>query len=85
MALVTSMHLNVAKPEQLEMADYSHVEKTGAQVTEEPQDPETIRLERNLKWKLDLFILPLIACVYFFASMVRSNLCRSFSRVSTNT
>jgi hypothetical protein len=26
--------------------------------------------ERKLKWKLDLFILPLIASIYFFASMV---------------
>lgn len=26
---------------------------------------------RRLKWKLDLFILPLISSVYFFASMVR--------------
>lgn len=26
---------------------------------------------RKLKWKLDLFILPLISSVYFFASMVR--------------
>jgi hypothetical protein len=26
--------------------------------------------ERKLKWKLDLFILPLISSVYFFASMV---------------
>ncbi|KAF4762116.1 hypothetical protein N7455_001423 [Penicillium solitum] len=29
---------------------------------------------RRLKWKLDLFILPLISSVYFFASMGRSDL-----------
>ena len=29
------------------------------------------KLERRLKWKLDLFILPLLSSVYFFASMVR--------------
>ncbi|CAM1506002.1 Fc.00g116390.m01.CDS01 [Cosmosporella sp. VM-42] len=32
------------------------------------------KLERRLKWKLDLFILPLISSVYFFASMGRSDL-----------
>ncbi|KUJ07763.1 MFS general substrate transporter [Mollisia scopiformis] len=32
------------------------------------------RLERRLKWKLDLFILPLVSMVYFFASLGRSDL-----------
>ncbi|KAI1506363.1 MFS general substrate transporter [Biscogniauxia marginata] len=30
--------------------------------------------ERKLKWKLDLFILPIISSVYFFAAMGRSDL-----------
>jgi hypothetical protein len=37
-----------------------------------PLDPETRRREKKLKWKLDLFILPLVSLVYFFASMVRT-------------
>ena len=39
-------------------------------VSDIPTDPETLRLERKLKWKLDLFILPLISMVYFFSFMV---------------
>jgi hypothetical protein len=36
------------------------------------EDPTTLRKqERRLVLKIDLFILPLIAMVYFFSSMVR--------------
>ena len=35
-----------------------------------PSDPETQRLKKKLKLKLDLIILPLISMVYFFAQMV---------------
>jgi hypothetical protein len=39
-------------------------------VNESAEDPAAKRLERRLKWKLDLFILPVISFIYFFASMV---------------
>ena len=58
--------------EHLQMANDSYTEKAEVQAMhmEEPQDPEAKELERKLKWKLDLFILPLISSVYFFASIV---------------
>ncbi len=34
------------------------------------EDLEAKKLERRLKWKLDLFILPMVSMVYFFASLV---------------
>lgn len=41
---------------------------------EEPQKPEErvgeARLERCLKWKMDMVILPLLALIYFLSSMV---------------
>jgi hypothetical protein len=42
---------------------------------EEPRTPEErvaeARLERRLKWKMDMVILPLLALTYFLSSMVR--------------
>ena len=46
-------------------------EKAGCDDPNAPLDPETLRLEQKLKWKLDLYILPLLSMVYFFASMVK--------------
>ncbi|KAH8812947.1 major facilitator superfamily domain-containing protein [Xylogone sp. PMI_703] len=68
-----------AKPttpiEQLENTEFVNDDKVKDQVViAEPEDPEMKALERKLKWKLDLFILPLISAVYFFASMGRSDL-----------
>jgi hypothetical protein len=42
---------------------------------EEPHSDDGIspRLLSRVKWKLDLFILPIISIVYFFAQMVRTN------------
>lgn len=34
---------------------------------------EELRLQRKLKLKLDFLILPLLATIYFFAQMVRSD------------
>ncbi len=31
---------------------------------------EELQLQRKLKWKMDLIILPLLSTVYFFAQMV---------------
>lgn len=36
--------------------------------------PPTIVNERKLKWKLDLFILPLLASVFFLAVLGQSNI-----------
>ncbi|KAF8850815.1 MFS general substrate transporter [Acephala macrosclerotiorum] len=38
------------------------------------QSPEAKRLEKRLKWKLDLFILPLVSIIFFFSSLGRSHL-----------
>jgi hypothetical protein len=45
---------------------------------------EELRLQRKLKWKMDLIILPLLATVYFFAQMVSSACPWETSRVLTN-
>lgn len=40
----------------------------------QPEDPAALRKrERRLVLKIDLYIIPLIAIVYFFASMVRDS------------
>jgi len=81
MGATTMVQPNAPQTEQLERTDFLHHDKTEVQVIEEgqifeeTQDPVAKELERKLKWKLDLFILPLISAVYFFASMVRQPLC----------
>lgn len=57
---------------ELENANTMPAEKADIDVDADgvPLDPETLRLEKRLKLKLDFFILPLITMVYFFASMV---------------
>ncbi|KAH8879326.1 MFS general substrate transporter [Thozetella sp. PMI_491] len=45
--------------------------KTSHEEVQQDVDPAS---ERKLKWKLDLFVLPVISSVYFFASMGRSDL-----------
>jgi hypothetical protein len=52
---------------------------TPAALTEEEQ-----RLQRKLKWKLDLIILPLLSTVYFFAQMVRAEQSRHSELVLTS-
>lgn len=37
---------------------------------DEAEEPFDLKLDRRVKWKLDLFILPLMSSVYFFATMV---------------
>lgn len=44
-------------------AAYSHEE-------EHADDETSLQLNSRLRWKLDLFILPVISMVYFFAQMV---------------
>lgn len=42
-------------------------------IEEVPKEEEEVidpKLDRRVKWKLDLFILPLMSSVYFFATMV---------------
>lgn len=51
---------------RLEAEDKAHISHV-----ELPIDSTMDKKERQkLKWKLDLFVLPLISSVYFFASMV---------------
>lgn len=38
-------------------------------------DDVSLTLHSRLKWKLDLFILPIISLVYFFAQMVSLQKC----------
>lgn len=73
MALSSTQQTELPKAVGIDKVDYLHNEKIEAEITEEPQDPEAQRLERRLKWKLDLIILPLLSSVYFFASMVESS------------
>ncbi|KAL6890523.1 MFS general substrate transporter [Trichoderma evansii] len=55
---------------RLEAEDKAHISHV-----ELPIDSTIDKKERQkLKWKLDLFVLPLISSVYFFASMDRSDL-----------
>lgn len=37
---------------------------------DEQAEPFDHKLDRRVRWKLDLFILPLMSSVYFFATMV---------------
>ena len=32
------------------------------------------QIQRKLRWKMDLIVLPLLSTVYFLASMVRANI-----------
>ncbi|KAH6673861.1 major facilitator superfamily domain-containing protein [Halenospora varia] len=59
-------------PIELLKVDIAHVEDHNDSSSE--QDEENKRIERRLKWKLDLFILPTLSLVYFLASMGRSDL-----------
>jgi len=56
--------------EDVELKTSSLKDENPVAVSDIPTDPETLRLERKLKWKIDLFILPLISMVYFFSFMV---------------
>ncbi|KAI5925986.1 putative pantothenate transporter [Camillea tinctor] len=61
-------------PSHVEAAETNEplVKRESCQETDtEEVDPA---FERKLKWKLDLFILPIISSVYFFAAMGRSDL-----------
>ncbi len=58
---------------EMEMIEGSKTETARVDAGGIPLDEETRRLEKKLKWKLDLYILPLLTLVYFFATMV-SNL-----------
>ena len=57
-------------PEATELKESSILQTTTSH--EENREEVDPALERKLKWKLDLFILPLISSVYFFAAMVCS-------------
>lgn len=69
---------STATEEKTEAASAAHMEyenreqetKTNESLVEVEVDPITKRKKRHLLLKIDLFILPLIALVYFFASMV---------------
>lgn len=54
-------------PESSKPHDVEDSSRREASVLEQDVDPA---FERKLKWKLDLFILPIISSVFFFASMV---------------
>ncbi|OTA98910.1 hypothetical protein M426DRAFT_98002 [Hypoxylon sp. CI-4A] len=48
----------------------------GSITKEEPEEEEEVdpKFAKRVKWKLDLFILPLMSSVYFFATMGKSDL-----------
>ena len=51
-----------AELKAMSVSKVSHVGSTDRRVSR--------AVERKLKWKLDLFVLPIVASVYFLASMV---------------
>ncbi|KAI1136002.1 putative pantothenate transporter [Hypoxylon sp. FL0543] len=55
----------------LPTASESSQESMTKEASQEEVDP---KLARRVKWKLDLFILPLMSSVYFFATMGKSDL-----------
>ncbi|KUL91331.1 hypothetical protein ZTR_01835 [Talaromyces verruculosus] len=61
-------------PDSIQLKDTDEIQAYHSH--EEAQDDGDIPVSKHgkLKWKLDLFILPLISSVYFFASMGRSDL-----------
>ena len=61
--------MSLSHPDQVELKDQTALQASSSH--EEIIEMIDPKLERRLKWKLDLFILPLISSVYFFASMVR--------------
>ncbi len=59
-----------SKVHDLEMLD-KDVTNNNFEITLTPEESEEeARLEKRLKWKLDLVILPLLATTYFLSSMV---------------
>src|ERR1700753_2203391 len=63
---------NSVESTDLKDIDVSYLERIATQEeAAEDVDPAALR---KLKWKIDLFILPLISSVYFFSSMGRSDL-----------
>ncbi|KAI1079059.1 putative pantothenate transporter [Whalleya microplaca] len=60
--------------EPLEYRDPAVLLQEGGSVKDIPAEEIDPALDRRVKWKLDLFILPLVSSVYFFGSMGRSDL-----------
>lgn len=70
----TTIKVDTPRVEEMENVEDMLPEKVDVDNSGLPLDPETRLLEKKLKLKLDLFILPLISMVYFFASMVNISL-----------
>lgn len=57
-------NMDAKKADEIEAADFPE--------EQHDDDEDSLKLNSILKWKLDLFILPVISVVYFFAQMVNS-------------
>jgi hypothetical protein len=68
--VTTTMHLPTRDDTKSTERDDPHQDALGDTTHEAIPDEGDVALERKLKWKLDLFILPLISIVYFFSAMV---------------
>ena len=68
----TAPKADIPQVHEMENAENGLAEKADVDAAGVPLDPEARRLEKKLKLKLDLIILPLISMVYFFAQMVCS-------------
>lgn len=68
-----------SKEVSLETVEKAEAEAgTPAALTEEER-----QLQRKLKWKMDLIILPLLSTVYFFAQMVTEGLLKCVVQILT--
>ena len=56
----------------------------GSTCLSDPLTETQRQLQRKVKWKLDLLILPLLSTIYFFASMVRGDPCLSPAHPGTD-
>lgn len=61
-SMMPSNNTNAKEADEIQVA-FSHDEVNS-------DDDVSLVLNSRLKWKLDLFILPIISLVYFFAQMV---------------
>lgn len=57
-------------PDSIQLKDTDEIQAYHSHEEAHVDGDIPVSKHRKLKWKLDLFILPLISSVYFFASMV---------------
>ena len=64
---------NMGKTGEIEDVSESKVDQAGPQLTFELNEHDT-KVARRLKWKIDLWTLPMISLIYLFAAMDRSDI-----------